>query len=101
MKTKKMQEKKGAHSSWSASILQTTALLEVGSLGKTLLSSSVYHTWPTGPSNVTPKATCEKIEVKSCYVCACRAFTCTCVTPCIADAQGLRWELVNSHWDDR
>ena len=63
MKTKKTQEKKGAHSSWSASILHTTALLEVGSFGKTFLSNSVYHTWPTGPSNVTPNATCKTMRV--------------------------------------
>ena len=98
MKTKKMQEKKGAHSSWSASILQTTALLEVGSLGNTLLSKNVYHTWPTGPSNVTPNATCKTSKVMSAL---CGAFTCRCANACVADVRDLRWELVHSHRDDK
>ena len=45
-KAKKTQEKAGAQRSWSRAVLATTALVEVGSLGKTLRSSVVYQWWP-------------------------------------------------------
>ena len=45
-KAKKTQEKAGAQRSWSRAVLATTALVEVGSLGKTLRSSVVYQRWP-------------------------------------------------------
>lgn len=44
VKAKKMQEKNGAQSNWSASIFRTTALFEVGSFGIMFLSKKLYHT---------------------------------------------------------
>lgn len=46
MKPKKMQEKNGAHTTWSRSILLTTALLDLGALGQTFLSRVVYQRCP-------------------------------------------------------
>ena len=43
IKVKNTHEKTGAQASWSRSILDTTALLDLGCLGYTCLSSRVYH----------------------------------------------------------
>lgn len=46
MTVKNMQLKNGAHRNWSAIILSTTALFDLGLSGMTLLSRKVYQRCP-------------------------------------------------------